>query len=118
MPDRADSSGHRRRNEGRVIVDGKDTKHYEVYQMAQSSDWFFRTRKISSVHWTLRAKFHLARKTGFAESRDRRHVKAALNAVNLDDLRRKYTFNLLGGEKHKTVIASEAFDVAENLGVG
>jgi energy-coupling factor transport system ATP-binding protein len=92
---------------GRVVVDGRDTKHYEVYQMAQFIGLVFQNAENQLCSLDVEGEISFGPENlGLPRAEIERRVKNALKAVNLDDLRRKYTFNLSGGEKHKTVIAS------------
>jgi energy-coupling factor transport system ATP-binding protein len=92
---------------GRVLVDGKDTKQYEVYQMAQYIGLVFQNAENQLCSLDVEGEISFGPENlGLPRTEIEKRVTAALNAVNLNDLRSKYTFNLSGGEKHKTVIAS------------
>jgi energy-coupling factor transporter ATP-binding protein EcfA2 len=92
---------------GKVVVDGKDTRDFEVFQLAQSIGLVFQNaeNQLCSLNVEDEVAFgpeNLAQPREEIEKR----VNFALHATGLHDLRHKYTFNLSGGQKHKTVIAS------------
>ncbi len=92
---------------GRVVVQGKDTKQYEVYQMAQYIGLVFQNAENQLCSLDVEGEISFGPENlGLPRPEIEKRVTTALRAVNLNDLRSKYTFNLSGGEKHKTVIAS------------
>jgi energy-coupling factor transporter ATP-binding protein EcfA2 len=93
--------------QGKVIVDGKDTRKYEVYQMAQYVGLVFQNaeNQLCSLNVEDEATFG-PENLGLSRIEIENRANSALNATSLNDLRHKYTFNLSGGQKHRTVIAS------------
>jgi len=92
---------------GTVLVDGKDTRQYEVYQMAQYIGLVFQNAENQLCALDVEDEIAFGPENlGLPRAEIENRVEKALNAVRLNDLRHKYTFNLSGGEKHKTVIAS------------
>jgi energy-coupling factor transporter ATP-binding protein EcfA2 len=92
---------------GKVIVDGKDTRQYEVYQMAQYIGLVFQNaeNQLCSLNVEDEVTFG-PENLGLLRTEIEKRANFALNATSLSDLRHKYTFNLSGGEKHRTVIAA------------
>ena len=92
---------------GEVIVDGKDTRQYEVYQMAQYVGLVFQNaeNQLCSLNVEDEVTFG-PENLGLSRTEIEKRVNFALNATSLSDLRHKYTFNLSGGQKHRTVIAA------------
>jgi len=92
---------------GTVLVDGKDTRQYEVYQMAQYIGLVFQNAENQLCALDVEDEIAFGPENlGLPRTEIENRVNKAVNAVKLNDLRHKYTFNLSGGEKHKTVIAS------------
>jgi energy-coupling factor transport system ATP-binding protein len=92
---------------GKVVVDGKDTRSFEVFQLAQSIGLVFQNAdsQLCSLNVEDEAAFgpeNLAQPREEIEKR----VDFALKATGLYDLRHKYTFNLSGGQKQRVAIAS------------
>jgi energy-coupling factor transporter ATP-binding protein EcfA2 len=93
--------------EGKVLVDGKDTKEYEVYQMAQYVGLVFQNAENQLCSLDVEAEIAFGPENlGLPRPEIEKRVDSALTAANLSDLRRKYTFNLSGGQKHRTAIAA------------
>src|SRR3989304_6425987 len=92
---------------GKVIVDGKDTEKYEVYQMAQYVGLVFQNAENQLCSLNVQDEVTFGPENlGLSRTEIENRVNSALNATSLSDLRNKYTFNLSGGQKHRTVIAS------------
>jgi len=92
---------------GKVIVDGKDTRSFEVFQLAQSIGLVFQDAESQLCSLIVEDEVafgpeNLAQPRKEIEKR----VDFALSATSMHHLRNKYTFNLSGGQKQKTVIAS------------
>ncbi len=90
-----------------VIVDGKDTRNYEVYQMAQYIGLVFQNAENQLCSLNVEDEIAFGPENlGLSRAEIRDRVNSALSATNLGDLRNKYTFNISGGQKHRTVIAA------------
>ncbi|UCF45455.1 MAG: ATP-binding cassette domain-containing protein [Candidatus Bathyarchaeota archaeon] len=92
---------------GKVIVDGKDTRQYEVYQMAQYVGLVFQNaeNQLCSLNVEDEVTFG-PENLGLSKKEIEKRENFVLNATSLSDLRNKYTFNLSGGQKHRTAIAA------------
>jgi energy-coupling factor transport system ATP-binding protein len=93
--------------QGTVIIDGKDTRLFEVFQLAQSIGLVFQNAENQLCSLTVEDEIAFGPEN-LAQPRDEieKRVDFALNATSLSDLRQKYTFNLSGGQKHRTAIAA------------
>ena len=93
--------------QGKVIIDGKDTRSQEVYQLAQSIGLVFQNAENQLCSLTVEDEVAFGPEN-LAQPRDEieKRVNFALNATSLSNLRQKYTFNLSGGQKHRTAIAA------------
>jgi energy-coupling factor transport system ATP-binding protein len=92
---------------GKVVVDGKDTRNYEVYQMAQYVGLVFQNAENQLCSLNIEDEIAFGPENlGLSRTEIENRVNSALNATSLNDLRHKYTFSLSGGQKHRTVIAS------------
>jgi energy-coupling factor transporter ATP-binding protein EcfA2 len=93
--------------EGTVIVDNKDTRNYEVFQLAQSVGLVFQNaeNQLCSLSVEDEAAFG-PENLGQSRKEIEKRVNFALESTSLTDLKRKYTFSLSGGQKHRTVIAA------------
>jgi energy-coupling factor transport system ATP-binding protein len=93
--------------QGTVIIDGKDTRNQEVYQLAQSIGLVFQNAENQLCSLTVEDEVAFGPEN-LAQPRDEieKRVHFALNATSLTDLQHKYTFNLSGGQKHRTAIAA------------
>ena len=92
---------------GKVVIDEKDTRSYEVSQLAQSIGLVFQNAENQLCSLTVEDEIafgpeNLAHPRKEIEKR----VDFALNATSLYDIKHKYTFNLSGGQKHMTAIAA------------
>jgi energy-coupling factor transporter ATP-binding protein EcfA2 len=92
---------------GKVVVDGKDTRNFEVFQLAQSIGLVFQNAESQLCSLNVEDEVAFGPEN-LAHSRKEieKRVNFALNAAGMYDLRHKYTFNLSGGQKQRTVIAS------------
>jgi cobalt transport protein ATP-binding subunit len=93
--------------QGTVIIDGKDTRNQEVYQLAQSIGLVFQNAENQLCSLTVEDEVAFGPEN-LAQPRDEieKRVNFALKATSLTDLQHKYTFNLSGGQKHRTAIAA------------
>lgn len=92
---------------GEVFVDGKDTRKYEVYQMAQYVGLVFQNAESQLCSLNIEDEIAFGPENlGLSRTEIENRVNSALNATRLSELRHKYTFSLSGGQKHRTVIAS------------
>ena len=93
--------------EGTVVVDQKDTRNHEVFQIAQSVGLVFQNaeNQLCSLSVEDEAAFG-PENLGQSRNEIAKRVAFALESTSMADLRRKYTFSLSGGQKHRTVIAS------------
>lgn len=93
--------------QGKVVVDGKDTRSYEVFQLAQSIGLVFQNAESQLCSLTVEDEAAFGPEN-LAQPREEieKRVDFALNATGLNDLRQKYTFNLSGGQKQRTAIAA------------
>jgi energy-coupling factor transporter ATP-binding protein EcfA2 len=91
---------------GKVIVDDKDTRDYEVFQLAQSVGLVFQNaeNQLCSLSVEDEAAFG-PENLGLSRKEIEKRVNFALGSTSLADLKQRYTFSLSGGQKHKTVIA-------------
>ena len=92
---------------GKVIVDDKNTKDYEVFQLAQSVGLLFQNaeNQLCSLNVEDEAAFG-PENLGLSEKEIDNRVSFALESTSLADLKHRYTFSLSGGQKHRTVIAA------------
>ena len=92
---------------GKVTIDGKDTRGYEVFQLAQSIGLVFQNAESQLCSLTVEDEAAFGPEN-LAQPREEieKRVDFALNATSLYDVRHKYTFNLSGGQKHRTAIAA------------
>jgi len=92
---------------GRVIVNEKDTRNFEVYQLAQSVGTVFQNTENQLCSLIVEDEVAFGPEN-LALSKDeiRKRVNLALEATGIHDYRQKYVFNLSAGQKQRTVIAS------------
>jgi len=92
---------------GRVVVEGKDTRNFEVYQLAQSVGTVFQNmeNQLCSLIVEDEAAFG-PENLALPKEEIRKRVNFALEATGIHDYRQKYVFNLSAGQKQRTVIAS------------
>jgi energy-coupling factor transporter ATP-binding protein EcfA2 len=92
---------------GKVIIDDKNTKDYEVFQLAQSVGLLFQNaeNQLCSLSVEDEAAFG-PENLGLSEKEIDNRVSFALESTSLGDLKHRYTFSLSGGQKHRTVIAA------------
>lgn len=93
--------------QGTVIIDGRDTRKQEVYQLAQSIGLVFQNAENQLCSLTVEDEVAFGPEN-LAQPREEieKRVNFALKATSLTDLQHKYTFNLSGGQKHRTAIAA------------
>ena len=92
---------------GKVVVDDKDTRDYEVFQLAQSVGLVFQNaeNQLCSLSVEDEAAFG-PENLGVSRKEIEKRVNFALESTSLADLKQRYTFSLSGGQKHRTVIAA------------
>ena len=92
---------------GRVVVEGKDTRNFEVYQLAQSVGTVFQNmeNQLCSLIVEDEAAFG-PENLALPKEEIRKRVNFVLEATGIHDYRQKYVFNLSAGQKQRTVIAS------------
>jgi len=92
---------------GKVIVDNKNTRDHEVFQLAQSVGLVFQNaeNQLCSLSVEDEAAFG-PENLGQSRKEIEKRVNFALESTSLADLKHKYTFSLSGGQKHRTVIAA------------
>jgi energy-coupling factor transporter ATP-binding protein EcfA2 len=92
---------------GKVVVDDKDTRDYEVFQLAQSVGLVFQNaeNQLCSLSVEDEAAFG-PENLGLSRKEIEKRVNFALESTSLADLKQRYTFSLSGGQKHRTVIAA------------
>jgi energy-coupling factor transporter ATP-binding protein EcfA2 len=92
---------------GKVVVDDKDTRDYEVFQLAQSVGLVFQNaeNQLCSLSVEDEAAFG-PENLGLSRQEIEKRVNFALESTSLADLKQRYTFSLSGGQKHRTVIAA------------
>ena len=92
---------------GRVNVNGKDTRDFEVYQLAQSVGAVFQNTESQLCSLIVEDEVAFGPEN-LALSKDeiRKRVDFALEATNIRDYVQKYVFNLSAGQKQRVVIAS------------
>ena len=93
--------------EGTVIVDNRDTRKQEVFQIAQSVGLVFQNAENQLC--ALNVEDELAfgpENLGKTRDEIEKRVNFALSSTSLEGLRGKYTFSLSGGQKHRTVIGA------------
>ncbi|UCE95662.1 MAG: ATP-binding cassette domain-containing protein, partial [Candidatus Bathyarchaeota archaeon] len=92
---------------GKVIVDRKDTRQYEVYQMAQYVGLVFQNAENQLCSLNVEDEVIFGPENlGLSRKEIEKREDFVLNATSLSALRNKYTFNLSGGQKHRTAIAA------------
>lgn len=93
--------------EGTVVVDQKDTRNHEVFQIAQSVGLVFQNAENQLCSLTVEDEAAFGPENlGQSRKEIENRVAFALESTSMADLRRKYTFSLSGGQKHRTVIAA------------
>jgi len=93
--------------EGTVVVDHKDTRNYEVFQIAQSVGLVFQNAENQLCSLTVEDEAAFGPENlGQSRKEIEKRVAFALESTGMTDLRPKYTFSLSGGQKHRTVIAA------------
>jgi energy-coupling factor transporter ATP-binding protein EcfA2 len=92
---------------GTVIVDNKNTRDHEVFQLAQSIGLVFQNaeNQLCSLSVEDEAAFG-PENLGQSRKEIEKRVNFALESTSLADLKHKYTFGLSGGQKHRTAIAA------------
>ena len=93
--------------QGKVVVDEKDTRGHEVFQLAQSIGLVFQNTENQLCSLSVEDEVAFGPEN-LALPRDEieKRMDFALNATSMYDLRHKYTFDLSGGQKHRTAIAA------------
>jgi energy-coupling factor transport system ATP-binding protein len=92
---------------GTVMVDNKNTRDHEVFQLAQSVGLVFQNaeNQLCSLSVEDEAAFG-PENLGQSRKEIEKRVNFALESTSLADLKHKYTFGLSGGQKHRTAIAA------------
>jgi len=93
--------------EGTVLVDKRDTRKQEVFQIAQSVGLVFQNAENQLCALSVEDEVAFGPEN-LGKTRDEieKRVNFALSSTSLEELRGKYTFSLSGGQKHRTVIGA------------
>jgi len=92
---------------GKVIVNGKDTRDFEVYQLAQSVGAVFQNPESQLCSLIVEDEVAFGPENlALGKEEIRKRVDFALEATNIRDYVQKYVFNLSAGQKQRVVIAS------------
>jgi energy-coupling factor transport system ATP-binding protein len=93
--------------EGRVTVDGLDTREVSVAQLAKKVGYVFQNADHQLFSGTVYSEVAFAlRNFGYAEKEIRRRVQQVLQFLDLEKYRNSSPFSLSGGERKRVALAS------------
>jgi energy-coupling factor transporter ATP-binding protein EcfA2 len=92
---------------GRVVVNDKDTRDFEVYQLAQSVGTVFQNTENQLCSLIVEDEIAFGPENlALPKDEIRKRMDFAVEATDIQDYLQKYVFNLSAGQKQRVVIAS------------